>query len=151
MYRMKGINLSISSSVPASLKSLLGSWYDQNCAYHPAAQCSNPKHTIYAFFNLYYWNCNEIRTKITKREAGIGPLLQNTGARKEQRPAKIIKKKQPQIYSLKNQAFIIWMKEFQRKKVKRAACTATCRKLWNSWNFKGIAEASASAETLFTS
>ena len=23
------------------------------CTYHPAAQGSNPKHTIYAFFNLY--------------------------------------------------------------------------------------------------
>ena len=23
------------------------------CAYHPAARGSNPKHTIYAFFNLY--------------------------------------------------------------------------------------------------
>ena len=24
------------------------------CAYHPAAPGSNPKHTIYTFFNLYY-------------------------------------------------------------------------------------------------
>ena len=27
------------------------------------------------FFNLYYWNCNEKRTKINKKEAGIGPFL----------------------------------------------------------------------------
>ena len=24
----------------------------------------NPKHTVYAFFNLSYWNCNKGRTKI---------------------------------------------------------------------------------------
>ena len=30
-------------------------------------QVSNPKHTMYAFLNLYYWNCNEKRTKINKR------------------------------------------------------------------------------------
>ena len=32
------------------------------------------KHTIYAFFNLY-WNCDEKRTKINKKEAGIGPFF----------------------------------------------------------------------------
>ena len=45
------------------------------CAYHPAAMGSNPKHTIYAFFNWYYWNCNEKRTKIKEKEVGIGPFL----------------------------------------------------------------------------
>ena len=40
------------------------------CAYHPAAPGSNPKHTIYAFFNLY-WNCNENRTKINKKRPGL--------------------------------------------------------------------------------
>ena len=39
-----------------------------------AAVSSNPKHTIYAFFNLYYWNYNEKRTKIKQKEAGIGPF-----------------------------------------------------------------------------
>ena len=38
-----------------------------SCAYHPAAPGSNPNHTIYTFFNLYYWNCNEKRTKINKK------------------------------------------------------------------------------------
>ena len=28
-------------------------------AYHSVAAGSNPKHTIYAYFNLYYWNCNQ--------------------------------------------------------------------------------------------
>ena len=41
------------------------------CVYHPAAPCSNPKHTIYAFFNLYYWNWNEKRTKINKKRPGL--------------------------------------------------------------------------------
>ena len=27
------------------------------------------------FFNLYNWNCNEKRTKINEKEAGIGPFL----------------------------------------------------------------------------
>ena len=40
-------------------------------AYHPVAVDSNPKHTIYAFFNLYYLNCNEKRTK-KQKEAGNG-------------------------------------------------------------------------------
>ena len=31
---------------------------------------SNPKHTIYAFFNLY-WNCNKKRTKINKKRPGL--------------------------------------------------------------------------------
>ena len=31
---------------------------------------SNPKHTIYAFFNLYYWNCIELITKIKKTKRG---------------------------------------------------------------------------------
>ena len=37
------------------------------CACHPAATGSNPMHTIYAFFNLYYWSCNEKRMKKQKR------------------------------------------------------------------------------------
>ena len=37
--------------------------------------CSNPNHTIYTVFNLYYWDCNEKRTKINKKDAGIGPFL----------------------------------------------------------------------------
>ena len=45
--------------------------------YHVAAQGSNPVHTINAFFNLdylhLYWN--EKRTKINKKEAGIGQFL----------------------------------------------------------------------------
>ena len=41
------------------------------CAYHPAALGSNPKHTIYTFFNLYYWNCDEKRTKINKKRPGL--------------------------------------------------------------------------------
>ena len=49
----------------------IGSWTWTNnpfvCAYHPAAPGSNPKHTNYAFFNLYYWNCNGKRTKINKK------------------------------------------------------------------------------------
>ena len=36
---------------------------------------SNPEHTIYAYFNLYFWNCDEKRTKINEKEAGIGPFL----------------------------------------------------------------------------
>ena len=32
-----------------------------------AAAGSNPKHTVYAFFNLYYRNCNVKRTKINKK------------------------------------------------------------------------------------
>ena len=43
------------------------------CAYHPAAPGSNLKHTIYAFFNLY-WNCNEKRTKINKKRPGLAHL-----------------------------------------------------------------------------
>ena len=31
----------------------------------------NPKHTIYAFFNLYYWNCIEKITKINKKRPGL--------------------------------------------------------------------------------
>ena len=30
------------------------------------------------FFNLYNWNCNEKRTKINEKEAGIGPFLKKT-------------------------------------------------------------------------
>ena len=41
------------------------------CAYHLAAPGSNPKHTIYTFFNLYYWNCDEKRTKINKKRPGL--------------------------------------------------------------------------------
>ena len=35
---------------------------------------SNPKHTIYTFFNLY-WNCNEKRTKINKKRPGLTHFL----------------------------------------------------------------------------
>ena len=41
------------------------------CAYHPAAPGSNPKHTIYAFFNLYYWNCIKKITKVNKKRPGL--------------------------------------------------------------------------------
>ena len=34
----------------------------------------NPKHTIYALFNLY-WNCNEKGTKIKTKKAKIGPFF----------------------------------------------------------------------------
>ena len=54
----------------SSIRFRYGGWPPQLsgfiCAYHPAAPGSNPKHTIYAFFNLYR-NCNEKRTKIKKR------------------------------------------------------------------------------------
>ena len=33
----------------------------------------DPKHIIFAFFNLY-WNCNEKRVKINKKEARIWPI-----------------------------------------------------------------------------
>ena len=36
-----------------------------------------PKHTIYAFFNLYR-NCNEKRMKINKKEAGMWPFFKKT-------------------------------------------------------------------------
>ena len=39
------------------------------CDYHPVAASSNPKHTI-KLFNLYYWSCNEKRTKINKKRPG---------------------------------------------------------------------------------
>ena len=38
------------------------------CAYHPAAPDSNPKHTIYAIYKLYYWNCIE---KINNKRPGL--------------------------------------------------------------------------------
>ena len=44
------------------------------CAYHPAATGSNPKHTIYTFFNLYC-DCNEKKNENKQKEAGIGPFL----------------------------------------------------------------------------
>ena len=40
-----------------------------------ASPGSNPKHTIYAFFNLYNWNCNEKRTKIYKKRPGMAHFL----------------------------------------------------------------------------
>ena len=40
------------------------------CASHPAALGSNPKHTSYAFFNLYC-TCMEKRTKINKKRPGF--------------------------------------------------------------------------------
>ena len=48
------------------------------CAYHSAAPGSNPKHTIYAFFNLYYWNCIEKITKINKKRPGLAHFLKKT-------------------------------------------------------------------------
>ena len=44
------------------------------------------KHTIYAFFNLF-WKCNEKRTKINKKEAGICPFFKKN---KTNNPQKII-------------------------------------------------------------
>ena len=44
------------------------------CTYHPAAAGSNPKHTFYALFNLYYRNCNEKRMKISKNRPGLAHL-----------------------------------------------------------------------------
>ena len=44
------------------------------CVYHPAAAGSNPKHTIYAFFNLYYWNCIEEIMKINKKRQGLAQI-----------------------------------------------------------------------------
>ena len=43
------------------------------CDYQYAAMGSNPKHTIYAFFNLY-WNCNEKRMQINKKRPGLAHL-----------------------------------------------------------------------------
>ena len=37
----------------------------------------NRKQTIYAFFNLYYWNCNEKVTKINKKWLGMAHFLKN--------------------------------------------------------------------------
>ena len=47
------------------------------CAYHPAAPGLDPKHTIYAFFNLY-WNCNEKRTKINKKRPGLAHFFKKS-------------------------------------------------------------------------
>ena len=41
---------------------------------HPATTGSNPKHTIYAFFDSYYWNCNEKKTKINKKSPALAQL-----------------------------------------------------------------------------
>ena len=45
------------------------------CAYHHAARGSNLKHTIYAFFDLYYSNCNEKRTKIKEKRGRDWPIF----------------------------------------------------------------------------
>lgn len=39
----------------------------------------NPMRTVYAFSNVYHRNCdwNEKRTKISKKDVGIGPYLKN--------------------------------------------------------------------------
>ena len=37
----------------------------------------SPKHTIYAYFNLY-WNCNEKRTKINKKRPGLARFFKKT-------------------------------------------------------------------------
>ena len=42
--------------------------------YHPVAAGSNPKHTIYALFNLNYWNCDYKSTKVNKKRPGLGHL-----------------------------------------------------------------------------
>ena len=49
------------------------------CANHPAAPGSNPKQTMYTFFNFYCCNCycNEKMKKINEKEAGIGPFKKN--------------------------------------------------------------------------
>ena len=46
------------------------------CTYHPAAADLNPMHISCTFFNLNFSNCNEKRTKINKKEAGIGPFFE---------------------------------------------------------------------------
>ena len=54
---------------------------DWLCKYHVkklgAALGSDPKHTIYAFIDLNL-NCDMLKkTKINRKEAGIGPFLKN--------------------------------------------------------------------------
>ena len=39
------------------------------------AVASNPMHTLYTFFNLYYWDCSEKRPLRKEKEAGIGPFF----------------------------------------------------------------------------
>ena len=46
----------------------------------PAAPVSNPKHTTYNFFDLYYWNCNcnwywHWTNKITKKRPVLAHIL----------------------------------------------------------------------------
>ena len=46
------------------------------CQHLPScAAVLNPKHTIYALLNLYYWNCNKKRTKINKKRPGLDHFL----------------------------------------------------------------------------
>ena len=47
------------------------------CIYDSAALGLNPEHTIYYFFNFYYWNCNEKRTKINKKRLEMAHLKKN--------------------------------------------------------------------------
>ena len=54
---------------------LMGGRHSFVCAYHPAAPGSNPNHTIYAFFNMYYWNCIEKITRINKKRPGLAHFL----------------------------------------------------------------------------
>ena len=44
------------------------------CAYHPTAPGSNPKHTIYAFFNLD-WDCGGKRKKIKQKRVRDWPIF----------------------------------------------------------------------------
>ena len=50
-------------------------WLPELCGlvytYHPATPGSNSKHNIYAFFNLYYWNCIEKNMEINKKRPGL--------------------------------------------------------------------------------
>ena len=48
------------------------------CVFHPVAMGSNAKHTIEAFFNLDYWNCNEKWTKMNKKRPGSANFYKKT-------------------------------------------------------------------------
>ena len=44
------------------------------CAHHRPAAGLTHKHTIYAFFNFYYWNFNQYRTEINEKRLGLAHL-----------------------------------------------------------------------------
>ena len=50
--------------------------------YQSCGHSLKPKHTIYAFFNLQYWNFNENMTKINKKMPGSAHLKNNKTAYK---------------------------------------------------------------------